>query len=373
MTTPDELKGLVMPCYDAATKRDLTETELRIVWLVLRCSFGNGRQETGRLTLADLATCLGISKGKASEAMKKLRGKRMVQPSTSGDGWQFMPESNHECGHKWMVFDRLVDLSKRLLANRVEAAQRRVAGEMALPGMEEPDLAAMLGAGAVESAAGSLASQIGKNGFPNWEAGHPGNGEGVCGTGGGARFFLPAGVPESGTSRGESLLKSFPPTSIEPIKTHNTLNRGSVPDSGTVGRENGLPDGEAGMDKGDFQHEDAQSRDEKVLMRRLVELLGRDTMKGRTGASLRLFIRGSLDAGDSTATAEAMRKAINDTETAVREGTIKKSRLGYLRGWAFFYAGRLGWRFNAGSLSWEKCEPFSTWKQRQAMKRSVRA
>ena len=131
---------------------------------------------------------------------------------------------------------------------------------------------------------------------------------------------------------------------------------------------------EAGMEKGAGIPEDPHSTDEQVLMRRLMELLGKDGPTGMVlkGCSLRLFIRGSKDAADSPDTAIAMREAINETLCARREGRIKKSVFGFLYTRAFELAAAKGWKLDSATMKWVKGKPFNMWERRQQMKNSMK-
>lgn len=107
-------------------------------------------------------------------------------------------------------------------------------------------------------------------------------------------------------------------------------------------------------------------------MRRLKNLLGKETVASKRGCTLRLFIRESRDAVDSEDTAVAMKKAIIEAVAAQLEGRIKRSVYGYLVGQAFYWARQLGWRFDAANKCWVKGKSFSMWEVLQSLKKSIR-
>ena len=355
----EALKSLVMPCVDRLMKRNLTETEIRVAWYVLSCSFAIGRQETGPMTVREVALSCGIGNGKASETLKRLRGMRIIQVSKSGDGLQFMPESDHDHGHHWIAYDRLVDPSRRVMADRMERAHRRRVGEMEFPGWEEPSLDGALADLALEAPAADKPPQRSL-------------GEGGSATGGGGRDFFATRVPESGTSSPVAPLKSFcPPRSLERSLTLNTLKREEVPEKGTLVTGVTLPvvenGGEASMDS----EEDRQTTDENVLIRRLTAVIGKEGPDGmkHKGGRWRNFIRGTANAGNDPTSAEGVRNALNELRVRLLRGDSLRSVPGFLWDYALSYANAKGWdrrRAPDGRIFWEQVPKFNPYRNKNA-------
>lgn len=342
--TPNQWQELVAPCWNRLMKRNLKETELRVAWYVLACSFVIGRQDTGSMLLKEIALCCGISTGAASTTLKSLKGMRVIQPNTTGDGWQFMPESDREEGHHWITYDRLVDPSTRLIADHLERAHKRSVGEMSLPGIEDPTL---------EREVAALMAKETKGGRQTTERKEKG-------------VFLPKEVPESGTQVSPASSKSFA-RSTERSLTLDTLRGNEVPESGTAVVSKALDCTEAGMG----WEEDRNSIEEKVLIYRLVAKLGKDLMEDK-GRLWRAFIRGSKDAGDDPTTAEAVREALN--ELRYREQTNKpvKDKAKFLYSYARAYAAAHGWEYRIGLDSkgaWQQVTPFNWWERYNVRRR----
>ena len=371
----DEWRERMVSAVAAAMERKVPPRELRVLWQVLEWSFGLGRETTMPFTVRDLAVRTGMTPAGSSRALNGLKEKHVIRKNADG-GWQFTSESKF---HPWMVPWRVDDEEERLAARRVDVAQGAASGGQSSVTSGQP------GNGGTKN--GDEKSKIG-----NWKARATQNKEQQTkdtmnmkdenadnhgmhethGSGGGDGVFLPTDVANLAKPAPDAPLKSSPPSHKTLFNTINLLKREPVASLATTPEANPI-DGngtEAGMEKGSPIPEDPHSIDEETLIRRLKELLGQETMK-KDGARLRLFIRGSVAAADCEDTAVAMRKAINETEAAVREGRIKKSVFGYLFTQAFYWAGQMGWRFDAATKTWVKGKQFNNWKRQKALLKSV--
>lgn len=363
-----------MAAARAVMERRVPLRELRVLWQVLEWSFGLEREATQPFTVRDLAARTGMTPAGASRALNGLKVKHILRKNADGS-WQFAPESSF---HIWLVPWRVDDEEKRLAARQVDEAQ----------GVEFKDQRPEVGGQSGAEENGDQKSEIGdqktagtqneeqqtkdtmnmkdKN-ANNQEMHEPhggGSGDGV---------FLPTDVANSAREVSGDPLKSSPPSTMTPFNTiHNVLKGEPVVSSATQS-ESAQVEGngrKAGMEKGSPIPEDPSAFDEETLIRRLLVLLGKETMK-KEGGRLRMFVRGSLEAGDCVDTAVAMRDAINETEAAQREGRIKKSVFGYLWTKAFEFAALKGWRFDAATKTWAKGRPFNSWKLRKALLKSL--
>jgi hypothetical protein len=224
---------------------------------------------------------------------------------------------------------------------------------------------------------GKEASQIGKLGFPNWEVGlpkpedrlpKPEDGEGVCGTGGGAENFFPARVSFSDTASPGGPSKSFPPPrSTERPLTLSSLRGGTVSKKETVAQTNPTGEPEAGM----YCEENRMATDEKTLITRLIREIGRDGETGmdKKGALWRSFIRGSTDAGNDPATAEAVRDALNEMRMKRQTGVVIRSAFGWLWKHSRYFAGLKGWTYDMEFHKWKQVPKFNLFEHENAARK----
>ncbi|MFZ2642099.1 MAG: helix-turn-helix domain-containing protein [Verrucomicrobiia bacterium] len=365
-----------MAAVGAVMERRVTPRELRVLWQVLEWSFGLEREATQPFTVRDLAARTGMTPAGASRALNGLKVKHILRKNADGS-WQFAPESSF---HIWLVPWRVDDEEKRLAARRVDEAQ----------GVEFRDQRPEVGGQSGAEENGDQKSEIGDQKTAgtqnenhqtkdtmNMKDENASNQEMHESHGGGSGdgVFLPTDVTNSVKSVSDAPLKSSPPSAMTPFNTIHNLLKGEPVVSLATQPEAERIEGngtEAGMEKGSPIPEDPSAFDEKTLIRRLEGLLDKETMK-KKGGRLRMFVRGSLDAGDCVDTAVAMRDAINEAEAAQREGRIKKSVFGYLWTKAFEFAALKGWRFDAATKSWVKGKPFNSWKLRKALLKSLAA
>lgn len=371
-----------MAAARAVMERKVPPRELRVLWQVLEWSFGLGRETTRPFIVCDMAARTGMTTAGACRALNGLKEKRIIRKNADGSR-QFTPESKF---HQWMVPWRVDDEGEKLAAARVDTAQG-VSIRSLRP--EIRDRKSTVG-GQPE---GGTKNEDEKSKMGNWKAAKKQNGEQPMkgetnmkeqnaddhgthethgnGGKGGDGVFLPPDITNSANSAPDVPLKSSLPSPKTPFNTiYNSLKGESVASLATTPEASSI-DGngtEAGMEKGSPIPEDPMDASEDTLMRRLMGLLGKETMK-KDGARLRLFIRGSLEAADCEDTAVAIRKAINETEAALREGRIKKSVFGYLFSQSFYWAGQMGWKFDAEIKRWVKCAPFNTHQHRNANRR----
>jgi DNA-binding transcriptional ArsR family regulator len=361
----------------ALMERKVTPRELRVLWQVLEWSFGLQREATRPFTGRDMVARTGLTPPGVSRALKGLKEKHIIRKSADG-GWQFTPESKFRV---WLVPWR-VDEEKRMATRRVDEAQGveirdqrpEVRGQPENGGTgdenQEPEIGDWKTA---KKQNGEQPTKRGTN-MKEQDADDHGTHEthGAQGSNGDDGVFLPPDVANLTTPATDAPLKSFPPSSKTPFNTIHNLLKGEEPVVSLATELEAKPvEGngtEAGMEMGSVIPEDPMDASEDTLMRRLMGLLGEETMK-KKGGSLRLFIRGSVEAADCPDTAVAMRKAINDTEAAQREGRIKKSVFGYLYRQAFYWAGQMGWKFDAAKKEWTKGEKFNNWKHLNANRR----
>lgn len=364
--TTDQWRAMMVSAMGAIMERKLSAPAVRAAWQILAWSYGMERQETGRLTVRDLARRTGLTISRAHGALKELRACQIIARNSAGDGWRYVPEVPGL--HMWLATWRLVDLADRLLAKRMDAAQRRRVGEIDFWPEDTPSLdKVMMEAEAVRRGAG-LRSEIGNK---------AGLAEGGGETVGGKKTFLSAGVRVARTDLPEPASESFPsPRSTERPLTFNTLRGESVLPERTSPPPIGAPEsgGEAFME-GDGLTADGISIEEEVLLARLEELLGKDGAWGmkEKGSKWRLFIRGTRDAGDDPASAVAIRNAINETRARLADPKKKPIRnlFGYIWSLAMANCNAKGWLWTGER--WERCKAFNKWEHDNAAgKKSAR-
>lgn len=348
-----------MSAMNAIMERDLSASAVRAAWQILAWSYGMERAETGRLTVRDLGRRTGLTISRAHGALKELRACQIIAKNSDGDGWRYVPEVPGL--HVWLATWRLMDLSDRLLAKRMDATQRRRAGEMDFWPDDTPSLdKAMLEAEADRRGA-DLRSGAGNEARLT---------EGAGGTKGKDEQFLSAAVRVVRTDPPSPPSESFPsPRSTERPLTLNTLRGESVLPERTSPLPIGAPksEGKAFMENDDLAA-DGISIDEEVLLARLRKLLGQEGDWGmkEKGNRWRLFIRGTKDTADDPTSAVAIRNAINETFVRLADPKKKPIRklFGYLWNLSMANCNAKGWLWTG--QAWERCKPFNKWEHDNA-------
>lgn len=356
--TTDQWREMMVSAMSAIMERKLSAPAVRAAWQVLAWSYGMERQETGRLTVRDLARRTGLTISRAHGALKELRACQIIAKNSDGDGWRYVPEVPGL--HMWLATWRLVDPADRLLAKRMDAVQRRRVGEIDFWPEDTPSLDKAMMEAEADRRGADLRSEIGNKARSAEEVGE---------TVGGGEKYLSAGVRVARTDPPEPASKSFssPRSTERPLTL--TLKGQSVLPKRTNPLPIGAPEsgGEAFME-GDDLAADGISIEEDVLIARLGKLLGKDGDWGmkEKGSKWRLFIRGTKDALDDPASATAIRDAIN--ETFERQRDPRKKPIRNLFGFVWSLAmSKCNW---AGFLwtgsQWERCKSFNKWEHDNA-------
>ncbi|MFZ2639722.1 MAG: hypothetical protein WA117_01955 [Verrucomicrobiia bacterium] len=312
MRTREQWLEMMVMGMNAVTYRDLKEAELRTVWLVLWESYRAGRMATAKMTERMVAAQTGIGVRAAHYALTHLRRMGIIQPNTDGDGWQFMPAAGLR---DWLCPLRSEDGSKQRPAGGHCAAQRAPCDQRDT----RPEDTVSLDKANAGVAVGYASDPL----------------------------FLPSGASklEASSPCRPSKSSSPPQPHMAPLQTINAKGDPASkleanPESGPV-EDNGT---EAGMKK-EPDVNDGWATDRATLIKRLEHHTGLDGSEGMKkwgpGWSNRIAVCPT-----------AVRDAINDTNTAEREGKIKTTWFRYCWARACELAGWQGWVYDKSSKKW---------------------